>query len=180
MVSFWKQWTRQAGSSHRGAKRSMPGSPVSAHIERYESRCVLSVTSVFNAGALSVSSNGADAIKIDVGTDGNVTLNGAALQATSGETSGPVAANTVTSLTVTGGSGRNNINLSAVNATTFPALTTVSVDGGDGVDIIRGSDLGDSITGGLGSDSIVGNGGNDSISGGAGYDTSYCQMLWTR
>jgi Ca2+-binding RTX toxin-like protein len=148
------------------------------------------VTSAVNAGALTASSDAADPIAITC-VGGNVKVNGA------NPGGGPdVACNTLTSITLTGGPGDNLLDLSAVNATDFPALTAVTASGGEGNDTLLGSQFADRLNGGGGNDRIVpddnpantrddarGDAGNDTIvwnggddndlnDGGAGNDTS--------
>jgi Ca2+-binding RTX toxin-like protein len=148
------------------------------------------VTSAVNAGALTASSDAADPIAITC-VGGNVKVNGA------NPGGGPdVACNTLTSITLTGGPGDNLLDLSAVNATDFPALTAVTASGGEGNDTLLGSQFADHLNGGGGNDRIVpddnpantrddarGDAGNDTIvwnggddndlnDGGAGNDTS--------
>jgi Ca2+-binding RTX toxin-like protein len=149
------------------------------------------VTSAVNAGALTAASDAADPIAITCDAAGNVKVNGG------NPGGGPnVACNTITSITLTGGPGDNLLDLSAVNATAFPALTAVTASGGEGNDTILGSQFADRLNGGGGNDRIVpddnpantrddarGDAGNDTIvwnggddddlnDGGAGVDTS--------
>src|SRR5712691_2774081 len=117
MSHCWKNLFQGRTKPHRRAGTPAMVTPSGAHVEPFESRCYLSISSVFNAttGALNIASNGKDAIVIGAGNDGNVTLNGATLSATTNGIAGPVAANAVTTLSVTGGSGNNVINLSGVS-----------------------------------------------------------------
>ena len=172
MSRGWKNLFQGLTKPHRRANTSATVTPGCADVERMESRCYLSISSVFNAdtGALSITSNANNPMTIGAGVDGNVTLNGVLLTATTNVVAGPVAASTVQALIVTGGSGNNLIDLSGVTATSFTALTSVSIDGGAGNDTITGSSLSDSIQGGMGKDTLNGLGGNDSLSGGAGSD----------
>ena len=81
------------------------------------------------------------------------------------------SASAVKSIIIAGGQDANTINLSGVNATSFPALTSISVDAGNGDDTIIGSfDLADQIDGGHGNDTINSLGGNDTILGNDGDD----------
>ena len=191
MSKFWKNLFQSGSKQPRRQRNAAVAAPGSAHVERFESRCLLSISSVFNAttGVLSITSNGGDAITVGADASGNVTLNGTALSIGTTSTTGrgpngdhgpksgpptttatPVAASTVKSLSVMGGSGNNKIDLSGVSATAFSSLTTVSVDGGNGNDSITGSALADNILGGNGKDTLNGLGGNDSLSGGTGDD----------
>jgi Ca2+-binding RTX toxin-like protein len=100
-------------------------------------------------GDLVVTSDAGDALVItDVG--GQVKVNGA------DPLSGAAASATIDSIAVTGGPGANNIDLKGVNATAFPLLTSVTVDGGGGNDTINGSQLADVLDGGAGNDQIIG------------------------
>jgi Ca2+-binding RTX toxin-like protein len=83
---------------------------------------------------------------------------------------GPVACSAVTTLSVSGGPGANLIDLTGVNGSNFPAATNRSVDGGDGSDTIRGSASVDVLIGGPGADTIDGNQGNDIVFLGEGDD----------
>ena len=47
------------------------------------------------------------------------------------------------------------------------------IDGGEGDDVLSGSDLGDTLNGGAGSDKLYANGGADTLRGGNGSDTYY-------
>jgi len=105
---------------------------------------------------------------------GKVAVNGAAIAPATNCTA-PVQ------LHVTGGTGANTVDLSAVTATLFPSLREVLVNGGAGNDTLRGSQLDDScvypcrgyagrIEGGAGNDLLSGNGGHDDLRGGPGDD----------
>jgi Ca2+-binding RTX toxin-like protein len=61
----------------------------------------------------------------------------------------------LTSVSVTGGPGANLIDLSAINPTDFPALTSVTANGGDGDDTIKGTQFADRLSGGDGNDTIT-------------------------
>jgi Ca2+-binding RTX toxin-like protein len=129
------------------------------------------VTSSVTNGDLVVTSDAADPIEItDVG--GNVKVNGA------DPGNGAAASATIDSIVVTGGPGANNIDLKGVNQTAFPALQTVTVDGGAGNDTINGSQLADTLRGNGGNDRIIGDdnpqGTDDVMSGENGNDT----MVW--
>jgi DUF4097 and DUF4098 domain-containing protein YvlB len=90
------------------------------------------VTSQVQNGDLTVTSDAGDSIVItDVG--GNVKINGA------DPGNGPAASSTIDTIVVTGGPDANNIDLKGVNGNAFPILTSVSVDGGGGDDLINGT-----------------------------------------
>jgi Ca2+-binding RTX toxin-like protein len=132
------------------------------------------VTATINAaGALSVSSDAGDAIDITcVGTPGNVKVNG------NDPAGGPAACSAVTSITVEGGPGGNAINLNGVTDELFTGLTSVTVNGNGGDDVILGSEINDVLNGGDGTDRVVGfrnaAGTRDVMTGGEGNDT----LVW--
>ncbi len=81
-------------------------------------------------------------------------------------------AGTLTGLHFLGGDQDNVINLTALTTTAFPMLTSITVDAGDGDDLITGSDaFAESLAGGDGHDTIIGNSGNDTLDGGDGNDS---------
>ena len=161
-----KRWIRKPKAIRRRL-RTAAGSVQPTMVELLEGRCVPSITSLFNAGALSVVSDGADTIDLGTNSAGNMTLNGATLLTSGGST---ISANSVTSLNVTGGSSNNVIDLGGVTLIGFPALTQLNVDGGAGNDLIIGSQFADHISGQWGNDTIDGGLGFDTLSGGGGND----------
>src|SRR5713101_5194418 len=100
---------------------------------------------------------------VTIGVDGGfVTVNGD-IQTT--------AAADVTSFTINcSGSFLNTIDLSGMLIGDFLLLSGVSVNGGDGDDIITGGELNDSLFGGNGVDVMDGGDGNDVVNGNAGDD----------
>ena len=126
------------------------------------------VTSSVTNGDLTVTSDAGDAIVItDVG--GNVKVNGA------DPGNGPAASSTIDTIVVTGGPDANNIDLKGVHGNAFTALTSVSVDGAGGDDLISGTQLADLLEGGDGNDRIIGDdnpaGTDDDMRGEDGNDT---------
>lgn len=89
----------------------------------------------------------------------NVSMDGAANDGQSGE-----GDNVSTVETVFGGSGDDNINLSA-------SSTPVRIDGNAGNDTLTGGAAKDTLDGGAGDDFITGNAGNDTMLGQAGNDS---------
>ena len=161
-----KRWIGKPKAIRRRL-RTAAGSAQPTMVELLEGRCVPSITSLFNAGALSVVSDGADTIDLGTNSAGNMTLNGATLLTSGGST---ISANSVTSLNVTGGSSNNVIDLGGVTLIGFPALTQLNVDGGAGNDLIISSQFADHISGQWGNDTIDGGLGFDTLSGGGGND----------
>ena len=81
-------------------------------------------------------------------------------------------ADTLTGLHFLGGDQDNSINLTGLTTTAYPMLTTITVDAGDGDDVITGSDaFAESLAGGDGHDTLIGNAGNDTLDGGDGNDS---------
>ena len=83
-----------------------------------------------------------------------------------------IATANVSSLTITGGSGDNLIDLRGVTPTAFSfnGGVGVSITGAAGKDVIFGSAFADSIAAGDGNDVIDGGNANDTLDGGAGLD----------
>jgi Ca2+-binding RTX toxin-like protein len=110
------------------------------------------VTSTVANGDLVVTSDAGDPIEIT-----SVDVNGVQQVKVNGNDpgTGAAASATIDSIVVTGDSGANKIDLSDVNATDFPTLTSVSVDGRGGNDDITGSKLADTLSGGDGNDRIT-------------------------
>jgi Ca2+-binding RTX toxin-like protein len=122
------------------------------------------VTSNVAGGALTVTSDAADPIEITA-VGGQVKING------NNPDSGAVNANTITSITVTGGPGANTIDLDGVTVAAYPAITAVTVSGGAGNDTITGSEHNDRLIGGDNDDDVSGSAGNDTIVWNPGDDT---------
>ena len=76
----------------------------------------------------------------------------------------------IESLTIIGGSGVDQIDLSGLLDTVYSKLSTVVIKGGSGNDRLVGSFANDSIDAGAGNDTVSGGLGDDLIQGGAGTD----------
>ena len=76
----------------------------------------------------------------------------------------------IKSLTINGGSGVDQIDLSGLPEDAYENLLTVVIKGGSGNDRIIGSFANDSIDAAAGNDTVSGGLGNDMIQGGAGTD----------
>ena len=135
------------------------------------------VTSSVAGGTLTVTSDADDAIAITCVAN-QVKINGA------DPGTGAAKCDAITAIDVHGGPGANNINLAAVTTadpavdTDFPAVTSVTIDGGGGDDLINGSQYPDTIHGGNGNDRIIGDnnagGTRDNSQGDNGNDT----LVW--
>ena len=161
IILHWptRKWWPGKPKAIRRRVRTLASPVHPAQVELLEWRNLPSITSVFSAGALSVVSDGADSILLGTDTSGDTTLNGARLVTKDGSS---LAASSLTSLNVTGGSSNNVIDLSGVTLVAFTSLTQVNVDGGAGDDLIIGSEF---------ADNIAGHPGNDTVNGGIGIET---------
>jgi Ca2+-binding RTX toxin-like protein len=150
-----RQWAalndpRQGHNVHGPVRQRRLFHPV---FDLLEIRAVPAVNATFNTGVLDITANDADLVTVTA-AGGNVQVNGA------DPTGGPVAANTVTTITVTAtGNFDNQINLSGVADADFTGLTTISVNAGQGNDTLTGSPA------------IVGGGETQTLNGEAGNDT---------
>ena len=141
-------------------------------VEPLESRTLLSVTSVFNpmTGDLDIDSDAADTIVVSMDAETTeVLVNDAVVDDQQG---GTVTADELTSVTIEAGPADDVVDLSALDPGTFPDLidTDISVNGGDGNDLITGSGLDDQIVGDAGDDTLIGRQGDDTIHGASGDD----------
>ena len=136
------------------------------------------VTSTVAAGALTVTGEANDGIAITCLAN-QVKVNG------QDPNSGAAACDAITSIAVTGGDGANVIDLSGVQDrddavdTDYPAITSVTIDGGGDNDTITGTEHTDTMRGGDGNDRIVGDenkaaGSFDVFEGQGGDDT----LVW--
>jgi uncharacterized repeat protein (TIGR01451 family) len=113
-------------------------------------------------------------IDITAGENVSVSCNGGFVRVTvnGGPTDTSTACSSVTNLQVTAsGNFTNTIDLTEVINPPFTALTSVTVNGGDGDDTITGSGFADNLQGGNGADTILGLAGADTMSGGTGNDS---------
>lgn len=69
----------------------------------------------------------------------------------------------IRSITITGGTAADSINLSSLLPTTYSRLLSVSLNGGAGNDTLIGSAFNETLTGGAGNDSLDGAGGTDTL-----------------
>jgi Ca2+-binding RTX toxin-like protein len=114
------------------------------------------VDAAVNGGALTATSDAADPIAITCDM-GKVKVNGA------NPGGALVDCADITSISVTGGPGANDINLSGINDQNFPKVASITANGGDGEDTLTGSDLADRLIGGKKNDTVTGNGGDDTL-----------------
>lgn len=165
---LFKSWLQSFGRKQRRA-RTTGYTTTAAAAERMEDRSLLSVAALFVNGELFVSSDGGDSIAIRQDSTTSrvqVFANGSLLG-----TAPNIATSLVTSIVVKGGDDANVVDLSQVTNTTYPSLTSVQVDGGNGNDTITGSTYGDHLNGGDGNDLLDGQDGADTLDGGDGRDS---------
>jgi Ca2+-binding RTX toxin-like protein len=160
VFSNWLRSARQLRNQRPRRRQRVVGA---SSIEGLEDRILLAAFIKFDgiSAELSIESDAADAIVVDVDQDGQVLVN---------DVTTDVSASDVVQLDVIGGPGDNRIDLSAVNAVDFPSLTGISIDGGDGADHLIGSTLDDRIEGGDGPDTLDGQDGDDDLRGNDGDD----------
>jgi Ca2+-binding RTX toxin-like protein len=141
-----------------------------ATLERLETRTLLSVQSLVFGTEMTVLADANDDVAIgrDASTgDVQITANGVVQNGLA-----TAQASTLTSLNVFTESGDNSIDLTGLDFGGFTSLASVVVDGGDGDDLIIGSNtFAESLLGGDGSDTILGQGGADTIDSGDGNDS---------
>ena len=135
------------------------------HVETLEDRQMLSTVTDFGFNLENhltvIGTDASDSITISVTAGGSVEVGGRDTE---------VTADSVESIFVTGLGGNDTIDLSAVDVLSFANLNSVRVEGGDGLDVIDGSQVSTYIFGGDGNDTIEGGGGDDVIYGGNGDD----------
>ncbi len=153
---------REARSTERKIRRGIQR--FRASIDWLEPRRLLAITSEINAGVLTIVGDDADDVIAITSEGGDVKINGA------DPDTGIAASETVTEIVIESGAGDDSIDLNLVNAGSFTALTSTTIDASTGNDLVIGSALPDEIDGGLGDDTILGLGGTDQIRGGAGND----------
>ena len=124
------------------------------------------VTLDFTGGALTVTATAG--ASIEIGASGGqvvITVDGQV-----DSSLGSIAASSVTSIAVVGSADADAIDLSGVDGADFTSLTSVSVNAGDGNDVVTGSSLADMLAGEGGDDTVSGGDGDDMLRGGAGRD----------
>ena len=117
---------------------------------------------------LKLTLTGSQSLQLSADVDGRVI---ALINGVPNSTARTFLASDLRMLTITGGTGANRIDLSAVQPAKFVNLSRVNVNGGAGNDTLFGSGLNDDLLGGAGNDSLLGGGGNDLLDGQAGLDT---------
>ncbi len=142
----------------------------SSTLERLENRTLLTVQTLVFGTEMTVLADTNDDVAIrrdNVSGNVQVVANGVAQTGFA-----TISASTLTTLNVFTGSGDNSIDLTGLDAGGFTSLGTIVVDGGDGDDLIIGSNtFAESLLGGDGADTILGQGGDDTIDSGDGNDS---------
>ena len=145
--------------------------PAEMALEQLEPRELLAVTAIVIQNELFITAGVNDSVTVrtSVGNPVPVEVLGNNLRVNG---IGNVAANTLSRIRIEAGDGNNNINLSAVTATSFGAGLSIIVNAGNGNDTFVGSpDFGASVFGGDGNDTLTGGGGRDTLDGGNGLDS---------
>ncbi|HAA52172.1 MAG TPA: hypothetical protein DCE43_20815 [Planctomycetaceae bacterium] len=144
--------------------------------ERLEDRTLLSASTVWANGTLSVSATAGEAISVSTDSTSSVVVS---IDGTNDDSLPVIPAGLVERIEINGGDGDNLINLVDVRAALFSFVDSstgetlpIVINGGDGHDTITGStDLDDVISGGNGDDVINGGDGNNQLDGGDGNDS---------
>ena len=162
-LHHWLTGFRAAPHSKRSHSRNR------SSFEKLEKRTLLSVQTLVIGTEMTVLADANDNIAVGRNSvTGNVQIVANGVVQTGLATT---QAATLTSLSVFADSGDNSIDLRGLDAGGFTSLSSVIVDGGDGNDLITGSNtFAESLLGGDGSDTILGQGGNDTINSGDGDD----------
>jgi Ca2+-binding RTX toxin-like protein len=167
-----------------GVKKSAarPAPSARPDVECLEGREVPAVLASYNWGThhldvrITEANDGQQGVVIGRGWDAHGTFVNVEVYASSARVRLPrIPTGDVRSITVTGSSQANHIDLAYVSRQLFPSIRegAVTVVGNGGADYISGSQVADHIDGGAGDDTIVGQVGNDTIHAGAGNDTVY-------
>ena len=178
-ITSWIDTLKSRLRTNRRAFQRTRCSGQRAAVERLEDRTLLSVTSLFFNGDLTIISDGDDAIVVheDPLNAGKVEILvgnpvGGTVTLTPDTAIGSLDADTVQTINVQGGDSGNNIDLSGVDTAVFTSLVGVTIDGNNGDDTISGSaNHDDVIDGGHGEDVITVGIGSQTIDGGHGDDT---------
>jgi Ca2+-binding RTX toxin-like protein len=127
-------------------------------------------SSVDGAGALMVTSDDTgDSIVIRCNAQGRVRIDAA------NPGTGPADCVDITSIGVTAAGGDDDIDVHAVVAADFPSLTGVTIDAGDGADVVQSPGAGYAIALGAGGDLAVAPPGDD-VDGSTGNDVLYLNI----
>lgn len=141
------------------------------HVESHEDRAMLTSTLLFLAGELQVLTDANENVTVRQDPSNanrvQVLINGTASAALPN-----LAPSQVQSLVVSTGDAENTVDVSGLNAAAFTNLGSITIDTGNGNDVITGSDdFAENIDAGDGNDAVDGRGGNDTLDGGNGDDT---------
>ena len=145
LSAFW--WKKTVRTRPRSGRRvslaigrtstaTISGPAVS---EKLEDRTLLTVNALFFSGELDIFATANDSITVrtDPANFSFVQVLGNGVPVSS---VGSLLASQISRLVIDAGSGDNVVNLSGVSSAFFPALTGVTVDGGDGDDTVDGGD----------------------------------------
>lgn len=161
----------------RPSRRAGPSSRAIL-IEHLEARHLLAIDMDWNpaSGRLSVEGDdSSETIRVDIARQGDlgggyVSLNGDSYFVDDLGAGYRIPTHQVTEIALFGRGGDDLVDARMVTAAAFPNLSQSILLGGDGNDIVLGTQIFDSISGGPGNDRLNGNDGDDRIEGGAGDD----------
>lgn len=164
-----KSSRKRASQNHAAHLRNR--SDLSRQVETVEDRTLLASQVLFLAGHLQVFTDAGESVTVrenpTVSGLLDVQINGAP-----GPGTPVLPTSSITAISIINSDGDNNVDLSGVATTNFPALTSVLIDTGNGDDTITGTaDLADTILAGDGNDVITGGTAGNNIDGGDGNDT---------
>ncbi len=171
--------SRLTSARKRSSRKMHQRVSVLHRVESYEDRAMLTSTLLFLAGELQVLTDANEnvAVRQDPSNANRVQvlINGTASAALPA-----LAPSQVLSLVISTGDSENNVDVSGLTAAAFANLASITIDTGNGNDVITGSDdfaenidAGDGndiVDGRAGNDTLDGNNGNDTVTGGTGSD----------
>ena len=164
-----KSSRKRASQNHAAHLRNR--SDLSRQVETVEDRTLLASQVLFLGGHLQVFTDAGESVTVrenpTVSGLLDVQINGAP-----GPGTPVLPTSSITAISIINSDGDNNVDLSGVATTNFPALTSVLIDTGNGDDTITGTaDLADTILAGDGNDVVTGGTAGNNIDGGDGNDT---------
>ncbi len=163
------------GMIDRGARRSRPNHAAQSSsrfrpsLESLECRNLLSVSSVFAGGLLTIDVDDVDNVELTVDS-GTVLINGAAPTNTNSPGGDVLAADVVEIRVTAVGDFANRISLENVTSADFTSFQNATINGGGGNDTLFGTQFDDWLFGESGDDVVRGGDGNDLLLGGEGDD----------
>jgi Ca2+-binding RTX toxin-like protein len=172
-VPFWLR-NLQARLRSTSSQQSRPlrraKLPAVASVDRLENRMLLTVIAFADGLDLTIQADQGESISVQhgIGT-GNVEVLADGLPISAQPA---IASSDLQTLTIVTDDFDDDVNLAGLSAAQFTSLTAITIDTGDGNDMITGSDdFGELIMAGDGADTVFGGGGDDTINGQDGDDS---------